>query len=164
MVFSIDYQELRVKELNNECFQFYGKVVTIPEDTADGIEKEFNWWGNVADLPANGQINTGLLQVKHRDFLVEKVEYHRETAEMLIPLKGNSILVVGRKADDSEKIECIDAFYFNKSKVVIMDKETLHWIPFPLGKDAVYAVIFRAETPNDDLSFMEFKQPLEITL
>ena len=148
-----------------------GRYVTLkpffsrkPERSPDAEVDTHNWWNNVANLPAEDSISVGILQVKHRDFTVTKLEQHTRTAEMLVSLKGNSILVVGKKSLDNREIERMEAFYLTSNQIIILNVDILHFVPFPLEDEAIYAVVFRSKTPEDDLEFIEFKEDINLVL
>ncbi len=155
--------ERKVKPLNNENFKPYGKLIEKPSSNPEADEDTHKWWGKVGVISAEGIISTGIMEVKHRDFTVPKLEEHVKTAEMLIPLKGNSVLVVGKKSSHGT-LKRIVAFYFNNDQVIIMEQGILHWVPFPLGEKAVFAVIFRSKTPEDDLSFEKLEENIRLKL
>ncbi len=156
-------KELKIKALTDNSFKDYGRIVKRANIKADANEPTHNWWGKVAKLKSEDDISVGLLEVKKRNFTVNKLEEHDKTTEMLIALEGNSFLVVGR-LNHNRGLEKINAFYLKEGQVVILDVSTLHWIPYPLGNSSLYAVVFRTETPEDDLSFINLNEELKIVL
>jgi len=157
-------KNIKVKPLNEDNFKLYGQLIKKPERSPDAEVDTHNWWNNVANLPAEDSISVGILQVKHRDFTVTKLEQHTRTAEMLVSLKGNSILVVGKKSLDNREIERMEAFYLTSNQIIILNVGILHFVPFPLEDEAIYAVVFRFKTPEDDLEFIEFKEDINLVL
>lgn len=151
-------KKIKVKPLNKESFKMYGQVIELPSTTPDTSDGVLQWWGKVAAIPADGPVGVGIMQVKRRDFIVTKMEYHEKTAEMIIPLKGSSILAVGYSAGDNREPEEADAFFLPVGQAVVLNKGVFHWLPFPLQDAAIFAVIFRVETPVDDLRFCEPEQ------
>jgi len=152
-------KKLKVKELNKENFANYGTIIEKPNIVADADEPTHKWWGGVASLPAEGDINVGLMEAKKRSYNLGKLEKHKKSAEMLIALEGNSIIVIG-----TNKKEDLNAFYIKQGSVLVLNKEILHWVPFPNGENAYFAVIFRDETPNDDLEFIELEEKIKLVL
>jgi len=157
-------KSIKVKLLNKDNFKLYGQLIKKPERSSDTEVDTHNWWDNVANLPAEDSISVGILQVKRRDFTVTKLEQHIRTAEMLVSLKGNSILVVGKKSPDNREIESIEAFYLGSNQVVILNVGILHFMPFPLEDEAIYAVLFRSKTSDEDLEFIELKDDINLIL
>jgi len=157
-------KNIKVKPLISEDFRPYGQLVRIPQTNPESPDDLYSWWGKEVLLPAEGPISTGILKVKHRDFVITKLERHIKTAEMLIPLKGISILVVGKSSLNDEELEKVDAFYLNSDQIIVIDVGILHWLPFPLEKEAVYAVVFRSETPQDDLRFINIKEKIKLII
>jgi len=157
-------KSIKVKPLNNDNFKLYGQLVKKPERNPDAEVDTHNWWNNVANILAEDSISVGILQAKCRDFTVTKLEQHTRTAEMLVPLKGSSILVVGKKSLDKREIESMEAFYLGSNQVVILNVGILHFVPFPLEDEVIYAVVFRSKTPDDDLEFIEFEEDIKLVL
>lgn len=155
-------KELSMKELTDQAFKKYGVVIRRNHERLDADEAAHKWWGNLAKLPAEGEVSVSLMEVKQRDFIVEKLERHKKTAEMLIAIDGDASLVVGTQNGEDGKLDCIEAFYIKAGDIVVLNKETLHWIPFPFGRNALFAVVFRARTPEDDLYFTELEELVRI--
>lgn len=157
--------KLKVKVLTAEAFQPYGQVIVVPETKPEAQDEVLSWWGKVASLSADGPVGVGILKVSRREFVVPKLERHVKTAEMLVPMKGDSILVVGKGTikPDGEP-EQMDAFYLKGEQIVIMDVGTWHWLPFPLDNEAFLVVVFRSSTPEDDLEFHELMEVVKLEL
>ncbi|WP_338818225.1 ureidoglycolate lyase [Neomoorella thermoacetica] len=151
-------KKIKVKPLNRDGFKMYGQIIELPSTTSDTDDGTLRWWGKVAGLPADGPVGVGIMQVQRRNFLVTKMEYHVKTAEMIIPLQGSSILTVGYSAGNKSEPEEAGAFFFPPGQAVVLNKGVLHWLPFPLQETAVFAVVFRAGTPADDMHFCELER------
>jgi ureidoglycolate hydrolase len=151
---------IKVKILTEENFEPYGQLVKKPLNNPLVAEEKYKWWNY--SIIAEETVSTGILQVNYREFYIDKVEKHIKTSELLVPLAGDSFIVVGNMiADEVDKIE---AFYLSKDQVVIFKPGILHWMPFPLTEEALFLVSFRAQTPQDDMIIIELKKRVKLVL
>ena len=106
---------------------------------------------------------TGQLNCRYRDKILKKVERHLQTHELMVALKGDSLICVASASLDAPEEKDIHCFAVKEGTVLMMDKAVWHWIPYPLQEPgSEFLVLFRDGTGADDLNFHELKEKLWI--
>lgn len=154
---------MEVLEITKDDFAPFGEILTMENPPAVNIENEFDWHITAESIRLNKFCCTGLLNCRSREKEVVKMECHKKTSEILIPLNGNSILAVAHAQDSLAGNEGIKAFRLPAGKIIVMKPGTWHWIPFPEGSnDVQILVLFRDRTGDDDLNIKDLAGPLAI--
>ena len=95
-------------------------------------------------ITKNNKSKFSWFKVKHRnDFKYSNIERHSNTSEALIPIKGQSIILVGlpekEGTGDVVQKDSLKAFYIDGSKGINLKPDIWHWIPFPLESEVELA-------------------------
>lgn len=157
--------EITVKKLTAEKFALYGDIIHhAGAETAFPAPEEDILTCTV--LVPQMQLDAGclaqMLVCKARPMVVEKMERHADTAEILISTKEDYVLCVAPPAEEVAEDQ-IEAFLIPAGSTIVMKPSCWHWIPFPTGtQDAEVIVVFRAETVNDDLIYSDLAEKVLI--
>ncbi|MEN2984306.1 MAG: hypothetical protein ABDH25_04685, partial [Dictyoglomaceae bacterium] len=97
--------EIKVKYPNSENFKKYGTLVVPPFKNPPAVSSEiFNYYHNVGDISSLGNEGcVGYLEVKrdlNREFIIEKIERHKNTKEAFIPILGAGIICLAPATPD----------------------------------------------------------------
>lgn len=131
-------------------FREFGTVITDEGRQPDGGTEDFTWWERLGLFRETGDVSINLLEAKKREFKVDKLEYHSETPEAIIPLGGSVILVVAPAGElDESRIKA----FLLEGKGVILNKGVRHFIPYPLKGDVQCLIVFKDATGANDLTF-----------
>jgi ureidoglycolate hydrolase len=136
-----------------------GQVIQCPNNEATFHSDIFSYWDGIASFQINGEAGIGWFELKRRPFTGNEVERHRLSPEALLCIQGGAICFVGEPADP-EKIgdQGFGAFYVEQGKGFIFSPGTWHAIPFPVTEKAVFGVIFRKGTAQNDLEVLNLEQ------
>ena len=80
--------------------------------------------------------------------IVNKVEHHKNSQELIIPLDNPSIHIVAPAGNLSREkiINNMRAYFLDGSKAVLLDKGVRHFVPYPVKADARFYLIFAKDT------------------
>jgi ureidoglycolate lyase len=137
----------------------WGQVIQYPTDKATFHSEIFSYWDAVGLFQISGEAGIGWFELKRRPFTGSGVERHRLSPEALLCIQGGAICFVGEPAGP-EKIgdQGFGAFYVEQGKGFIFSPGTWHAIPFPVTEKAVFGVIFRKGTAQNDLEVLNLEQ------
>lgn len=154
---------IKVTELSSKLFDGYGKILTQTVAEPLAQNDDFTYWDKVSQLNLGENVSTGILEVKKRDLVVDTMEKHVKTPEVIISLHGDSVFAVGKTSSEG-KISDIKAFALKQGEGIAMDKGTWHWAPYPMEETAKFLVIFTEGTPHEDCCVKELDEPVLINL
>jgi ureidoglycolate hydrolase len=150
-------EKLTVVEMTPQSFRGYGEVLSVGPGTPMGSSQEFTYWGKVAELQMGSVVSTGYLSCKPRAGVLRQLERHLRTPEILVALRGDSLVCMARpSAPGSKGIDGLQAFHVRQGQAFAMGLGTWHWAAFPIGKtEAVFLVVFASGTEGADLEFTD---------
>lgn len=154
---------MNIMKLTNESFSGFGKVLSSGDFEPVSLNEEFSWKDMAQDLTLVSPSCTGQLNCRFREKVLKKMECHTKTPEIMVALKGDSLLCVAPAGSAHPEGEDIQCFSVKEGTALMMDTAVWHWIPYPLQETgSQFLVLFRDGTGGDDLHYHELKQPLSI--
>lgn len=155
-------KRIQVQRLTEEAFKPFGSVITTKGRPYGGQEGVYLWYEKQAAIENAQTVSVNLLTAVARDFLFDRFEAHARTTETILPLTGG-VIVVGMPVGEPD-VERLQAFYVPVGEGVCWDAGAWHYAPYPMGQDALCAVIFRHGTGADDAVFFDLEQPMGLEL
>ena len=154
-------------DLCSEEFAAYGKIMTL-HDAAEFNKLEdsddYTFTDTTADFEIGPRGCSGMLWCRNREMIVNKMEKHINTVEILTAVNNDYILCVAPGDTAAPEMDKIKAFKIKQGTTVMMTKSCWHWIPFPLNdEDAQVLVIFKDKTGVEDLVFADLPETVEIS-
>lgn len=163
--------DLPLERLSVESANGYGDLIRIPV----AGEREpllssdfFNHYGPMAQMPCDGLFELGITTFKNRPLIVDKLEQHAMTAELLLALDGPMIIPIAKiKTEDSVAMpdeRTIKALYIEKGEGIAFYEGMWHWAPFPAGDTEFSSVLvgFKADTAQDDIIIKDLENEYQI--
>lgn len=146
------------KPISEENFRRFGRVAVRPSSEPLAADDTFAFWSDVANYEIDGETEIGFCTVYGHDRnLVDWMERHQRTPEVLVPIDGAFVLPV---MTDAEEVE---AFLVEPGTAVVIGQGVWHSACKPVGRDeTTYFVVFRRGTPAEDVAKRDIK-PVEIT-
>jgi hypothetical protein len=147
----------------NACgFEAFGRHLCwreVARSAPTFSEPNFDWWGKLAILFFPEGLELGLLRLRQREPVIDRLERHLQSAELIIPVDGDFIIPVSSGASSERGIAAhsVGAFELHKEECIIINPGTCHGPPLPLDKDASVILALQNDTPATDLEF----QPIE---
>lgn len=128
----------------------YAKLIGLPTNSTPSVERsDITYFHNVCD--ANDFTDrpvASFLKAKPHAFTLSHIERHMQTEEAVIPLTGESMIVLGPVGEFD--INKLVAIHLDGSFGIIMRRNAWHFAPFPLhGKEATYLLLSGRHTPDD---------------
>jgi len=150
-------------EMTPDNFSIFGEVLGSGSYMPVPSEEEFTWKEIAGNLPLISPSCTGQLNCRYRSRIVNRMERHINTPEIMIALSGHSLLCVAPADLYMPEESDIHCFRVEEGTAFMMNKAVWHWIPFPLQETGSrFLVLFRDGTGADDLHFHELKQTVQI--
>ena len=148
--------KLKAQPIGASAFALFGQVVSIPQAEPTASLEGMDFWAGVATLPDLGAAyGVGYATQAKRPFRQTSVERHLKTPELLMPVDGDMIVVVGPPdyLDEPQRLpapERFVAFRVAEGQGVIFKPGVWHWAPFAVDATIRLLVIFAAGTPQSD--------------
>lgn len=128
----------------------FAKYIGFPRNKTPSVERsDITYFHDICDTDdfTNHPVASYLIAKPH-DFSLANIERHMETEEAVIPLCGESIMVLGPAGEFD--INKLIAIHLDGSFGIIMHRNTWHFAPFPLnGYQATFMLLSGRHTPND---------------
>ena len=139
---------IQIQPLTEEAFAPFGKAVIQPSDGATAADETFSFWSDVANYGIDGDTEVGYCTVyRGPEDVVDWMERHDRTPEMLLPIGGPFVLPV--MTNDG----VVQAFRVDIGQAVIIGAGVWHSACKPVDADeATYFVVFRRGTPREDVT------------
>lgn len=128
----------------------YAKFIGLPADRTPSVDRtDITYFHDVCDADDFTQMPVAsFLQAKPHPFTLSHIERHRQTEEAVIPLTGESVIVLGPVGEfDSTKLVAV---HLDGSFAIVMRRNAWHFAPFPLhDENATYMLLSGRHTPDD---------------
>ncbi len=152
---------IEARSITPESFAPFGHVVVAPSGAPTSQSPEYRFWSDLAAYDIVGEAEIGICTVYgNPDQRVSSLERHLRTPEILIPIDGPFVLplLLGESGEGDMK-----AFHVGIGEAVVIDRGVWHGACLPVGKkESSYFVMFRKNTPHDDVEKRGTK-PVSIT-
>jgi hypothetical protein len=157
---------LIAEEARSESLQGIGILATPGRGKAPLGAEEFAFEIAVPDLGMPAGLCAGRLACASRPMKLARLERHLRTPEMLSAVDGDAILCAAPPQEPrASGLAGLRALLVRKGQSVVLATGAWHWIPFPTGSaNALFLVVFRAETGQDDLGFCDLPEACGISI
>ena len=160
-------QRIKAQHVTPENFQAFGKVISVTAKPQPDTQSDIQtFYGQLAMMQCHGSIEFGVCVAKNRAFVVDILEQHAETAELLAALRGDfitpvttSVVIDGKEYPDMEKVVAVQV---NQGEGVVFDKGIWHWTPYAVTESSDVLVAFKADTPKNDFISSELSEEIII--
>lgn len=159
---------IKVQKLLEADLTGLGKPICIRDDyPPDAIDDIQTYYGKLAIRPGESSTQVGICVAKNRPLIVDEVECHLETAEILVALTGSFVVPVlpSRETDGTlvpDKDKAI-AVRVDQGEAIMFNPGIWHWTPYAVDQPtANVLVIFKEDTPDKDFHGCKFESPLEM--
>jgi ureidoglycolate hydrolase len=157
-------QEIRPVRLTAATFKDYGCVLseTLQDPMSDN--NDFKYWGKLNKLETGPVVSSGLLQGYQRE-MVKSMERHLNTPEIMVALKGKSVICVAKPSKNSNEIEGVRAFLLEQGDAFALHKGTWHYVPFATTDvGCKFLILFADQTEERDLKVKDLPEKVKITI
>lgn len=137
--------KIKVEALTEDSFRAYGKVLGRPDenlpDITDAISNVWLGVSGLMDIGHRGGQSVTYLEIHSRPERYDTIERHLTSAEAFIPLRGESVLVVGPAGEENPSADSLRAFYLDGSCGVLFPRGTWHAVPYALSDAVTFLVL-----------------------
>ncbi len=148
--------KIKSKLISKDNFKEYGEVVTLPSILPTSEDNTYKFWSNIASYKIDGSTEIGICKVFEQEAkLIEGMERHSYTPEILIPIDGPFILPLFLDGKDKSRVE---AFFVDIGQAVVIKEGVWHGACLPVNSvESSYFVIFKEDTPKTDVEKKNIK-------
>ncbi|OGB98284.1 MAG: hypothetical protein A3G35_02310 [candidate division NC10 bacterium RIFCSPLOWO2_12_FULL_66_18] len=134
----------------------WGQVIRRPTAPATFHNEQLSYWDAVAAAAFPEETGIGWFELRRRPLRGTEVERHLRTPEALLCFEGDAICVLGDPVEPSALTpERVRAFRVRQGEGILFRPGTWHAVPFPLTERAVFWVVFRKRTAEEDLEVVD---------
>jgi len=157
--------ELFVQNINEKNFKELGQIIRIPVEKGKKPDFEseiIRFYGKLGLINANRPFELGICIFKRRSFIVEKLEHHINTQELLYAIDDDFIMPVAPTLDNVPDLDNIVAVRVNRSEGVVFERGIWHWVPYPLKDESFALVGFAKDTTENDLEIYTLDEKIRM--
>jgi ureidoglycolate lyase len=154
---------LPVRELTDEAFAPFGRVLAPPARDRDAEGPGWRWWAETLVLdPDPRPWSVGYLQLEPAPpARFDWAERHLRSPEAIVPVAGGCLVYVGPSddtgpADRLPPPESFEVFRLTPGTGVVMDRGVWHGAPLVEGVSARAIVLLLEGTGRDDVTIVRF--------
>jgi len=158
-----------IETLTPEAFEPFGRVIRLPDRSADAEGPGWTRWAETALLPSDGRsFGVGYLDLRLDRPRFDWAERHLRTVEVILPLSGDCLAYVGppEYLDEPERIpaqERFRVFRIAAGQGIAMDPGVWHGAPLATDEPLTAAVLILEGTGSQDTTIVRFPdEPIDI--
>jgi len=137
-----------------------------PRSIIVGADSHTCTYGALGVFDAKDTIEFGICTFKKRDLVIEQLEQHVLTQELLYAIDDDFIMPVATNIIQNSKnlpdIDNLIAVQLRRGEGVIFNKNTWHWVPFPYKEKSFALVGFIMDTAKKDLEIFDLKTKIRM--
>jgi ureidoglycolate hydrolase len=146
-----------------------GTILRLPDraERSPDVENEvIRYFGKLGVIESAGAVEFGICAFSHRPFVVERLEQHRRSCELLYAIHEDFIMPVAPNDPTIDQPDLSKAFAIRvrRSQGVIFAPGAWHWVPYPLKGESFALVGFALDTPKNDMFFHDVNPKLKILI
>jgi ureidoglycolate lyase len=145
-----------VRPLSQDSFGPFGVVLQKPEAIPEVHGPTYAWWDDIGRVESGGDpVEFGWLTVFRRPLRFDRMERHRRSTQMFIPMqRGPLVFCVAPPSDPADgslpDATLIQAFWLDGTQAVQINPGVWHLTMFPLDGRADLILVHRTRTSHDD--------------
>lgn len=158
---------IKPKPLNAESFKLYGEVICPKGDYTISNKGTGRKWNNLAqfDMFDGGEVNLAILRTMDIAPEFNRMERHKFTSQIFIPLGGKrSLVAVALPSEKQPLLEQVEVFLMEGDQGVSFYRNTWHHTLFPLDGETDYVVITRGGNIPVDVELMPIEKNMRIVI
>jgi ureidoglycolate hydrolase len=155
-------KKIKVKSLKNDSFQKYGQLISDSKNCPDVENDLINYWDSVFDLDLTEGLNTGIVKGKSNNKVVDGVEKHKASPEIIAALSDDFIIILADSEGKSK--DEYDAFLVKQGTAIVLNKNTWHSVPLAVNESCRCLIIFKKDTFANDLVLNDLSEKIKIII
>jgi ureidoglycolate lyase len=157
-------KQISVKELSNDNFKIYGSFSNLINPDAPKLGPGLVECYRDIERVELGQTSVASFTVLHvvdKPKVIQKLEYHNNSGEALLPLDGDGLLTLApaTRPNEAPQLDQIEVFRIPRGTMVTIRPGVWHHVPFISGCDVLNILVVLPErTYATDLYFTYFSE------
>lgn len=144
-------------KLTPENFKDYGYIISKESSVPLFNNENFTYWNILPNFKFNETVSIGIVTGNKEDIVISAVERHSSTSEILIALKGDALVLLGKS------LLAFKAFYLEQGETIILHPGIWHSTPIPVNKKCELLVMFSSDTIETDLEVQNLPEGNKIS-
>lgn len=162
-------KKIKVKHISPKVMEGLGKAICItPAAKPDAQTDIQTYYGQLAIMKCTDALQIGFCVAKNREYVVDEMEQHAQSSELLLAAKGDFVTVAAPSAEIGGKqypdIDRAIAVRVNQGEGVFFDEGIWHWTPYAITPVCDVLVVFKKETPKNDFTSYKLKEIIRMEL
>lgn len=142
---------LPITTLTPDAFAPFGEVIALPGGDPEAAGPGWAWWSETALLPRTDRpYAVGYLRLEPAPLQVDWAEYHRASAEAIVPLGAPCLVHVGPPGDPPAW-ERFAIFRLDPGQAVVVRPGVWHGAPLAIDRPLTALVLLRQGTGAEDV-------------
>jgi hypothetical protein len=134
----------------------WAQAIRRPTGPATFHDERLSYWDAMVSAAFPDETGIGWFELRRRPLRGTEVERHLRTPEALLCVEGDAICVLGAPVEPSALTpDRVRAFRIRHGEGLLLRPGTWHALPFPLADRAVFWVVFRKGTAQEDLEVVD---------
>jgi ureidoglycolate hydrolase len=150
------------EQMSAEGFKEFGTVLD-PTDDKVALRMDFvTHWHDLGRLDCLGEDPViAFMRSLRREFVVDKMERHNNTAEIFFPVEGMALMPYAPSlSDGSPDIDNFQVFICKAGLPFISNRGVWHWVPYPIGESFSSYLLVENDLIENDLESYELGERL----
>lgn len=160
---------VKAKRISPEVMEGLGKAVCITAETKPDAETDIqSYYGQLAIMNCEDAIQIGICVAKNREYVVDEMEQHVQTSELLFAVKGDFVTAVAPSVEVSGTLrpdmDNVKAVRVNQGEGIFFDESVWHWTPYAITPTCDVLVAFKKDTPKNDFISCKLEEAFRMEL
>jgi ureidoglycolate hydrolase len=157
-----DGVRLPVKDLSEDAFRAFGRVLERPPRAADASGPGWSWWGETLLLYSDGRpFGVGMLDLQPGQSSFDWAERHMRSLEAIVPLDADILVYVGPpenldRPESLPALERFEVFRVPRGRGIVLDPGVWHGAPLALDVPSGAVVLLLEGTGREDTTVVRF--------
>jgi ureidoglycolate hydrolase len=162
-------KNLKIAYVTKENFGDIGQFIQIPREgslTPTNQSAFFKFYGELGILDCHGIPELGICTFKKRELLVDQLEQHSQTPELLYALDGDFVMpvapIITKNGTAYPDLTKIRAIHVRQYEGVIFNDGMWHWAPYPSKEISSVIVGFKRGTGINDIIIRDLDEKFQM--
>jgi ureidoglycolate hydrolase len=160
------HETIQAKLMTPDNFSKFGKVIIPVKEKitfSNPFVDHYNDLGNLETLGENPVIS--YFSSYRRDFLIDTLERHRNTAEIFFPIEGTAFMPFAPTLPNGEPdVEHMEVFICREGHPFTAERGVWHLFPFPVTERYASYLLVDRNLIEKDLETFTISDPVRIAL
>ncbi len=160
---------VKAKHISPEVMEGLGKAICITAETRPDAQTDIqSYYGQLAIMQCGGALQIGICVAKNREYIVDELEQHVQTSELLVAIKGDFVTAVAPSVEVNGKLlpdmDRVIAVRVDQGEGIFFDEGVWHWTPYAITPTCDVLVAFKKDTPQNDFISCRLKDVIRMQL